>query len=1019
MSRPDSRERRAARLSRLGFSEAAQAAELIVEPCLGLWDLDADAPAGGGAAEVLAALTRSGDPDLALRSLHRLALASGQPGELQAALVSDAALRRRLCAVLGASSALADHLVANPDDWRLLTQAALSTVPRSAVDLNAQLLEIVGADPGDPPTGSGGTAAGLKRKEAVKALRLAYRRELLMLATRDLAESADLEQVTGGLSDLAAATLTSALAVAACRLPKDAPGCRLAIIAMGKCGGRELNYVSDVDVIFVAEPLQPDYEGADGVDLDGALRTASRLATDLMEICAQVAWPVDPALRPEGKTGPLVRTLESHVAYYQKWARTWEFQALLKMRPVAGDPQLGAAYVAELRPMVWAAAEREHFVDDVQKMRRRVEANVPVQIADRELKLGPGGLRDVEFSVQLLQLVHGRADEKLRLGGTLPALAALTDGGYVGREDGEILTASYRLLRTVEHRLQLLRLRRTHLLPNERGELRWLARSLGFKPDRRGEPADVLADELSLHTRHVRRLHEKLFYRPLLNAVSRVPSDQLRLGPEAARGWLAALGFAAPEAALGHLGELTAGVSRTAAMQRLLLPVVLQSFADAPDPDAGLLAYRRVSEQLGSTPWYLRLLRDEGKVLERLGQLLGTSRYVTDLLPRAPEALKLLRDDADLMPRDLAELTKAWTAVAQRTPDPVEAVTAVRALRRQELLRVAMSDLLGVATHQQVLTGLSDAATATIRAALVAAVRAVTGPDADLPTRFVVVGMGRLGGAEMSYGSDADVLFVHDPRPGGDEQAAARAAADVAEKLRTLLGAPGSDPPLIIDTGLRPEGRSGPVVRTLAAYRAYYERWAQPWERQALLRAAAVAGDDDLAADFIALVDPLRYPAQGLSKPDVVEIRRIKARVDSERLPRGADPTTHTKLGRGGLADVEWTAQLLQLIHAGEQEVLRTTSTLEALRAMVPLGLLTGDEALALEAGWSMASRSRNAIMLVRGRAGDQLPRIGKELLGVGRAMGYPPDRDASDFLEDYLRVTRRTRGVVERVFYG
>ena len=1026
MAVPDSRERRAARLSRLGFSEATQAADLIVEPSLGLWDAAAQAPAGDGAAEILAALTRAGDPDLALRSLHRLALACAEPEALQRAMVTDGALRRRLCAVLGASRALGDHLVAHPDDWQLLTRHALRTAPRSPADLTMAFLGVVGADPTDPPTGTGGSAATTTRRRGVAALRLAYRRELLMLATRDLAESADLEQVTGELSDLATATLAAALALAAGGLPQDAPGCRLAIIAMGKCGGRELNYVSDVDVIFVAEPADQSSDedeaataqGA-GKDLEGTLRTATRLATDLMAICAQVAWPVDAALRPEGKDGPLVRTLDSHLAYYRKWARTWEFQVLLKMRAVAGDPGLGTAYVDRLRPLVWSAAERDHFVADVQQMRRRVEASIPVKLADRELKLGPGGLRDVEFSVQLLQLVHGRADETLRLGGTLPALAELIAGGYVGREDGEILSASYRLLRTVEHRLQLLRLRRTHLLPSNRTELRWLARSLGYRPDQRGEPADVLAAELGLHTRHVRRLHEKLFYRPLLDAVSRVPGEQLRLRPEAARGWLTALGFAAPEAALGHLSALTAGVSRTAAMQRLLLPVVLQSFTHSADPDGGLLAYRAVSEQLGRTPWYLRLLRDEGNVLERLGQLLGTSKYVADLLGGAPEALKLLADDAAMMPADLAELTSAWTAVAQRSSDPVEAITAVRALRRHELLRVAMSDLLGVAEHPMVLAGLSDAAKATIRAGLAAAIRAVAGSEADLPMRFAVIGMGRLGGAEMSYSSDADVLFVHDPKPGADDRACVRSAADIAERLRTLLAAPGSDPPLTIDTGLRPEGRNGPVVRSLAAYAAYYQRWAQAWERQALLRAAPVAGDPDLAADFLSLIDPLRYPSEGLSQVEVVEIRRIKARVDSERLPRGADPATHTKLGRGGLADVEWTAQLLQLRYAGEHRSLRTTSTVDALRELVPLGLLAPNDAAALAAAWTMASRARNAIMLVSGRPGDQLPRMGKELSGMRRALGYPPDRDASVFLEDYLRITRRARSVVERVFYG
>jgi glutamate-ammonia-ligase adenylyltransferase len=292
----------------------------------------------------------------------------------------------------------------------------------------------------------------------VADLRAAYRRCLLTLAARDLSGTMAVEDVAAELADLASATLSAGLAVALATLPEDVPPVRLAVVGMGKCGGRELNYVSDVDVVFVAEPVA-------GADEHAALQAATTLASRMIGVCGQVAWPVDAALRPEGKAGPLVRTLASHSAYYQRWAKTWEFQALLKARPVAGDLELGTAFVGTLAPLVWSAGERPGFVEDVQAMRRRVEATLRGDTAEREVKLGPGGLRDVEFSVQLLQLVHGRADETVRSGSTLVALDQLAAGGYVGREDARHLSEAYRWLRTVEHRLQLHRLRRTHLLP--------------------------------------------------------------------------------------------------------------------------------------------------------------------------------------------------------------------------------------------------------------------------------------------------------------------------------------------------------------------------------------------------------------------------------------------------------------------------------------------------------------------------------------------------------------------------
>jgi glutamate-ammonia-ligase adenylyltransferase len=340
-------------------------------------------------------------------------------------------------------------------------------------------------------------------------------------------------------------------------------------------------------------------------------------------------------------------------------------------------------------------------------------------------------------------------------------------------------------------------------------------------------------------------------------------------------------------------------------------------------------------------------------------------------------------------------------------------------VRRRELFRTVVADLVGRRDLAGVGRALADADQAALEVALRVSVRDVeqrTGTR--LPTRLLVVGMGRLGGAETGYGSDADVLFVHDPLPGADDSEAQQAATAVVAELRRQLGAAGPEPALVVDADLRPEGRNGPLVRSLASYRAYYAPRSQPWEAQALLRARPVAGDADLGEEFLALVDPLRWPAGGLDETAVREVRRIKARVEAERLPRGADPLRHLKLGRGGTSDVEWTAQLLQLAGAGRHPALRTTSTPGALRGAVDAGLLDAGDHEVLVQAWDLASRARNALTLWRGKPGDALPTQRRDLDGLARLFGFEPGSSA-EFEELYLRTTRRARAVVERVFYG
>jgi glutamate-ammonia-ligase adenylyltransferase len=933
----------------------------------------------------------SPDPDAALIALAKVVASGGHDIDS----LSEEKFRD-LATLLGSSIAISENLERHPAQ---ITYALETTDVPTSTQMLSDLL---------------GAVATLSWDEALLALRVAYRRQVCAIAAVDLRAGAQSTAILPGiaqaLSDLADSVIASALVIARANVTND-DKVRMAIIAMGKCGARELNYVSDVDVMFVVEP-------ASGATDEEAITIGSEIAKLVIQACSAVTsegtiWDVDAALRPEGKSGALVRTLDSYLDYYHRWAQTWEYQALLKARPMAGDLDLGNEFVTAISPLIWQASSRPNFVDDVQAMRERVTELLPAKDADRELKLGRGGLRDVEFAVQLLQMVHGRTDELVRNPNTLIALEQLATWGYVGREDAATLDAAYRFLRTLEHRIQLYRMRRTHIMPTDVTDQRRLGRSMGFTLD----PVSDLTKEWKKHAREVRRIHEKLFYRPLLQAVAKLDSNDSKLSTEDAQSRLKALGYVDPDSALRHLESLTSGVTRRAVIQRTLLPVMLEWFAATPDPDAGLFGFRRVSESLGTTPWYLRLLRDESATAQRLAIILGSSRYATDLLLKSPDAVSFLATEESLLPKSEADLLDEAKATVERYDNAAEAVLALRAMRRRELFKISASDVLGLTDIETVGNQLAAVATATISGTLSAIISQT--PNAP---KFSIIAMGRYGGGELSYGSDADVMFVYGDvddaaNPNATEQAA-QAAHAIANELRTLLMAPSTDPELAIDADLRPEGKSGPLVRSLKSFDAYYKNWSSGWETQALLRAKPVAGDALLSEEFVALINPIRFKPDGLPVTELREIRRLKARMESERLPRGVDPGLHTKLGPGGLSDIEWLVQIKQLEHGFQLPEITVTETLPALRQELANELVSQSDFSQLEATWKLVMRVRNASMLVRGRATDTVPTDLIELSRVSHLLGYGL-RGGQQLTDEYRRLTRRSRSVIKREFYG
>jgi glutamate-ammonia-ligase adenylyltransferase len=970
-------------LARLGFAELDPTVVLFAE-------LDGLLGEAVTSAELLPLFAHAADADGALRLLT--ALMRQSPAEALP-ILTDHSAADRLVRVLGASSGLADFLLRHPEELSVLA-VPFSRPPAPEVyrlDLEDSVSAI------DPAN----------EEASWDALRVRYRRHVTQLAAWDLGQAHPLDgldSVAAALSDLAAAALDAALLVARATVKfpaSEVAATRLSIIGMGKAGARELNYVSDVDVIFVAEGSG---DLSDGRAVEIATRLAMATMRGIHDFSREPAlWEVDANLRPEGKDGALVRTLDSHIAYYERWAKSWEFQALLKARPLAGDVELGRRYVDAVAPKVWSSASRENFVEGVQRMRERVTDNIPSAELDFQLKLGPGGLRDVEFTIQLLQLVHGQTDEQVRQRATLPALVALAEQGYIGRVEAAEFSRDYRFLRLLEHRLQLVQLRRTHLMPSDRDAVRVLARASGVATG-----AGDLIDQWNRIKLEVRSLHERLFYRPLLSAVAALPDDGLTLSSEQAVARLAAIGFRDPKGALAHIGALTGGVSRRAAIQRHLLPVMLQWFADGADPDYGLLAFRRLSDDLGESYWFLRMLRDSSGAAKRLTNVLSSARFVGVLLERIPEAAAWFDREEELAPRTLAALLDETTSTLARHDDIVAASLALRTLRRREVLRLAIGAILGVVHVEELGAALSDVTTAFLTGILNAL------RPGDDGIEFGIIAMGRYGGQELGFGSDADVLFVYRPTTASAEEAADRAKFLVAELNRHTEDL---RLPFDLDIDLRPEGKNGAVVRSLDSYRAYYARWSLTWEAQALLRARGAVGDVALLTDFETLADEVRFPV-AISENDVREVKRIKARVESERLPQAADPARHLKLGRGSLSDVEWFVQLIQLQKGARVPGLRTTSTLTALEVARAEGFVTSADAAKLRDAWIFASRVRSAMVLWMTRTTDVLPTDRQQLDGVARLLEYPPG-SATQLEEDYLRVTRLARTVFEKRFYG
>jgi glutamate-ammonia-ligase adenylyltransferase len=944
------------------------------------------------------------------------AAAKSDPARLDAAAdVHGESLARVLRACCGVAPFLASHLTRRP---ALLFELASEDLarPRDAEALEARLARALqGVDDAALP-------AALRRFKYAELARITTRD-----ATPELVPEARVAEVLAELSALAEVLLAHALTRAAATLEaevgppvwRDAAGhevrLRFAVLGLGKLGGGELNYSSDVDLVYVHESPEagagPLEEGPrDLAPAEYFTRLARRLGKLVEEKSAEgFLYRVDLDLRPEGAGGPLVTSAHALEDYYDGWAATWEKAAFMKARPVAGDLEFGWRVARRIDPMIYQSSIDLAAVEGIRDMKARVEEEHDAADAPEgglpdawNVKLGAGGIRDVEFVAQALQLLHGGRIPQVRGRSAPGALRALAEVGVLPEAHAEELEAAWRFLRRVENRLQQEGERQVHRLPPPGAGRVRLARALGFAGD---DETAAAAFEARIHSvrADVRARFDGLF--------EAADSDRI----------LGLFVQAAPRL-------LAAGSSRR--MLEDLAGRLADALAHSPDPERAVNNLSRFVEGVGGRTFYYGLLLDRPELVPRLAALFGASRYLSGILATHPELIEPVFDDPERLvasraelERELAELRAGLQARDDR--DPTEAaLAALRLFQHRELVNVGLLDLDGKIGLEEVEHALTDVAEVCLDGALELA-RAQL-PEASRASvdanDFLVVGMGKLGSRELSYGSDLDVIFLYDVpgAEGPDLFAAQEPFVRLAQKLGWALQTRTPEGVCYeVDARLRPSGNQGVLVTSLASFAKYHEGSAQVWERQALLRARPVAGSDRLGEAFERLRREIL--ARPLPEGAEREIDRIRARMEAELAQEGGGHR-NLKTGRGGLVDVEMVVQLLQLRHgAAHPELLAPDDVATQLGRIAALGLLPAHDVEALASGWRFLQRLSSRLRIVENRSIHDLSEERSDLDSVARALGYPPSQRTGTsrvpMLEDYRRHTEAIRRVYREVF--
>jgi glutamate-ammonia-ligase adenylyltransferase len=976
-------------------------------------------------------LAQSPSPDAARAHLSRLLDTAG-PDSIARLPAGELPLLVRL---LGASGFLSDVLIRQGDAWPEVFHRQINIARKTAAEHAAEIAHTLRDD-----AGLNDVAAALRRHKQLEYLRIGARdlraEQAVEETMRELAAFAD------GLLEIAYRFARAAVERDFGALEIDGRPQRFVVLGMGKLGGAELNFSSDIDLIYLYE--EDEGESAGGAKGKLAPREFfSRIAEAITRTMGEVTadgfvFRTDLRLRPFGSQGPIVQSVASALMYYESWGQTWERSALIKARPAAGDIALGERFLREVEPFIYRRYLDFSTVEELREMKGRIERELLAPSHEtRNVKLGRGGIREVEFFTQALQLLNGGKDPAVRDPNTLAALARLAERGFIPESERESLSRAYRFLRQVEHKVQMVQEAHSHTIPEGEAQETALARRLGYAKSRGLSERELFQRDLSANTAAVRAAFDRLFHgaekEMRAEELSRWENVWTKLDDErGAVAELQTLGFGDPARAYHELLMVRDGdvppEPRRLRIMRLLGPALLEAAVRSPAPERALFNLAELSRRLGGRTGFLSLLAENPKTMHLLVDLFAGSQYLTDLFLERRELVdSLLRADLVTPRKSAAEIRRGLLAAAEGAGDLEAKLNALRRNKSEELLRIGVHDLGNELALEDVFAELTALADACLDAALAFAAADIEEKHGKLPGgRFAVLGMGKLGGREIDYGSDLDLIFVYDADEDGRSAGGPGGAIDphdyyvrLGQKLITFLTAPMEEGVLYrIDMRLRPSGRAGPIVSSLAAFRHYHATSSELWERQALVKLRAAAGDPSLGNEGEEVARGFAY-GKGLGDEDIAMIDHLRMRMENELAKENAQ-RFNLKKGMGGLVDIEFLTQMLQLKYGRGSRRIQTQGTLDALKALSAERIVTPTEYRVLSEGYLFLRKLDHRLRLERNESLDILERDPERLQQTALGLGYKGKKDnraGRRLLDDYEKLRGKIRRCYEKGF--
>lgn len=991
-------------------------------------------------AEILTAAVQAADPDNALNFIERLSDVVAREPFLE--VLTDPQDRQYLLTIVGGSPFLAGILCRSNHFFAYLFRQKNF---HHSLDLNDMLADLRRRISDDS------TYAELQY-----GLRAYKAEQILRIGSRDLCALSALEQTMAELSHLAAACLQRAYEICSRLLQEDygppleddpekglSPAC-MTILGMGKFGGNELNFSSDIDLIYCYSSSRGETSGGGRKERISLHRYFVKLAEMVTRALHEVTehgfvFRVDTRLRPDGNSGDLAISVAGAETYYESWGQSWERAALIKARPVAGSLALGQLLLQRLRPFIYRRYLDFGMIEDIKVMKQKINAGLGrEQEGERNLKLGRGGIREIEFFIQALQLVNGGRKPQLQSRNSLEMLSLLKEEGHISVADSDALADAYRFLRQVEHRIQIVQEQQTHSLPQDSRCYQVLARRNGYAT------AEEFSAVLEDHRRRVSAVFSDLFHSADEQEIA-IRSDVVFIfdpesDPDLVKDMLEERGFTNPDAAYDSLLLLRGGDPRMRLTRRgrrcldRLVPLLMAELLDSPNPDQALSNLEAFLGRIRARSSYFSLLTENPAIVKLLIALFSSSQMLSRIFIQRPELLDTMVSRSYATARkSLRELGCELAQQMAVAEDYETRLDNLRRFRNEEYLRIALNDLHGQMLQGEVAQQLSWLAEVCLEEALHMASQELSPrfgrptSETDTEPEFAIIAMGKLGGLELNYHSDLDIIFIYQgegetaPLPDADPRRFRRVSnheyfAKLAQKIITNLTLPTREGYVYqIDTRLRPSGNQGPLVTSLGAFRRYHQESAQPWERQAMTKARVICGPHEFVEQVQQVIAQLTFDRP---LPDNLrsEIYRLRQRMELE-IAREDEQLVNIKTGRGGMVDVEFITQYLQLLHAGENHALRIQNTVDLLNLMTRQQLIPEQDSRDLIAGYKFLRRLENRLRLLHDQSINEFSSFDKAFRGIARTLGYggrgmQPEKE---FLEEYRRITERIRQLLEK----